>query len=330
MSKPSCRVGAPCQIEANGIDTENHTVPVILSDETHVVRYSWDDGYYFLRLVHDKQAVDLSRADILSMFVNHDTYSTLPIARFEDVRIEDAKLKATAVFDAEDEESMTIFSKLSRGFLTSFSVGIDIFDRVLTEEKDGVKYYDATQWAPYEASVVGIPANPNATVGLTATTTTATMPTAPSDKIAKSQQGNLMDFNKENFAAQTKRISDLEAELAKEKQQSEQLAKDAKAAEVKRMSEIFTSVGVQALTIDTVKETIFTPGASLTDVEAAMFRHEKAQKEQMAHTIQTEGQTLAGQIAHIDGDPSSGAEMSDKARRHQMALEKAKANKGGN
>jgi HK97 family phage prohead protease len=149
----------------DGVDLENNRIPVILSDETEVVRYSWDDGKYYLTLKHGEDNVDLSRKDILSLFVNHSTHE-LPIGIFEDVRLEDNKLKAWAVFDSEDEDSMKIFRKLSRGFLKSFSVGIDVITKVLTKEEDGVKYYDVTEWAISEASVVGIPAIPNAKVGL--------------------------------------------------------------------------------------------------------------------------------------------------------------------
>jgi len=148
-----------------GVDLEKHRIPVILSDETEVVRYSWSDGKYFLTLKHGADNVDLSRKDILSLFVNHNTYE-LPIGKFEDVRLEDNKLKAWAVFDNEDDKSMKIFRKLAKGFLQSFSVGINVIDKVLVKEEDGVKYYDVTSWSIDEASVVGIPAIPTAKVGL--------------------------------------------------------------------------------------------------------------------------------------------------------------------
>lgn len=149
----------------DGVDLENHRIPVVLSDESEVVRYSWSEGKYYLTLKHGVENVDLSRADILMMFINHNTYD-LPISKFEDVRLEDKKLKAWAVFDNEDDESMKIFRKLAKGFLKSFSVGINVIERELTKEEDGVKYYDVTKWAIDEASVVGIPAIPTAKVGL--------------------------------------------------------------------------------------------------------------------------------------------------------------------
>ena len=150
---------------ADGVDLENHKIPVILSDESEVVRYSWSDGKYYLSLKHGEDNVDLSRKDILSLFVNHNTYE-LPIGKFEDVRLEDNKLKAMAVFDNDDDESMKIFKKLAKGFLQSFSVGINVITKELVKEDDGVKFYDVTKWSIDEASVVGIPAIASAKVGL--------------------------------------------------------------------------------------------------------------------------------------------------------------------
>jgi len=163
MSK--CNVSGTCHFLKDGVDLENKKVPVILSDETEVVRYNWQDGKYYLTLLHGDENVNLDRKDILSLFINHNTYE-LPIGKFEDVRLEDGKLKAMAVFDSDDDESMKIFKKLSKGFLQSFSVGIDIITKVLSKEEDGVKYYDVTKWALNEASVVGIPAIPNAQTGM--------------------------------------------------------------------------------------------------------------------------------------------------------------------
>lgn len=163
MSK--CEIGTTCYIEENGIDVENYSIPVILSDETQVKRFSFEDGEYSLILSHSEDAVDLHRADILSIFVNHETFE-LPIGRFANLRLEDKKLKADALFDSEDEKSMMIFNKLSRGFLQSFSIGIEVTEKELVSEKDGHKTYKATKWTIFECSVVGVPAIANAKVGL--------------------------------------------------------------------------------------------------------------------------------------------------------------------
>jgi len=203
-----CKIGANCNIELKGIDVENCIVPVILSDETQVQRYSWEDGEYYITLEHSEEAIDLQRAEILSMFVNHNT-NDLPIAKFTDVRLEDKKLKANAVFDKDDEQSMKLFNKLAKGFLQSFSIGADIEEKVLEKEVNGTKYYKATKWSIYECSLVGIPAIPNAKVGLA-------MGTIPAEsKIVNSNKGEKMDFSKENFEKLEAEKLDLEAKLTK-------------------------------------------------------------------------------------------------------------------
>lgn len=158
-------INISCNFAIEGVDLEKKSIPVILSDESEVVRYNYEDGKHFIKLLHGEENVDLSRKDILSLFVNHNTYE-LPTAIFENVRLEERKLKASSVFDESDSDSMKIFNKLAKGFLKSFSVGITIIEKVLEKEIDGVRYYNVTKWILNEASVVGIPAIPTAKVGL--------------------------------------------------------------------------------------------------------------------------------------------------------------------
>lgn len=192
----SCKIGTKCFLAKDTVNEEDKSVEVILSDETQVVRYSWEEGEYFLTLSHEESAVNLERAEILSLFINHDTYA-LPIGKFSNVRLEDRKLKATATFDEDDIESMKIFNKLRKGFLQSFSVGVEINTKILEKEEKGVKHYKATQWSINEASVVGIPAIPSAKVGLNQKVATDAL--APSVKTANLNTGVAMKFNRENL-----------------------------------------------------------------------------------------------------------------------------------
>jgi len=199
-----CTIGMSCYAEANGIDLENKIVPVILSDETKVMRFSWDDGIYYLSLAHTPEAVDLTRSNILPILLQHNT-DMLPLGIYENVRLEDGKLKANARFDSEDAKAMEIFGKMSRGFMQTFSVGVTILNKTLIAESiTGEKTYLADSWQITEASVVTVPAIPTAKVGLSDTITGATMPTATmcGNKIApNSHEGNPMEFNKTNFEA---------------------------------------------------------------------------------------------------------------------------------
>ncbi|MBE9491114.1 MAG: HK97 family phage prohead protease [Bacteroidetes bacterium] len=167
VNKSENLFNAVLNIDKNAINSDNKTIEVILCDETKVVRYSWDFGYYDLILEHTKESVNLERADILPLLVQHDTYS-LPIGKWENVRVEDGKLKGTAVFDSKDEQAMEIFGKFERGFMKSFSIGIGSIEKIQTQElnENGRKEFKAIKWSLQECSVVTIPANENAKVGL--------------------------------------------------------------------------------------------------------------------------------------------------------------------
>lgn len=147
------------------VNEETFTVPVVLSDETPVSRITWDGDRYNLILVHDKESVDMSRAEILPVYWNHND-NALPIGSYTDVRVENNQLKANAVFDSEDTFAMSIFKKVAKGHIKTLSVGADIISKTVTEEEDGSYTVRATKWQPFEGSFTGNPANPNARVGL--------------------------------------------------------------------------------------------------------------------------------------------------------------------
>ena len=147
------------------VNEETFTVPVVLSDETPVSRITWDGDRYNLILVHDEESVDMSRAEILPVYWNHND-NALPIGSYTDVRVENNQLKANAVFDSEDTFAMSIFKKVAKGHIKTLSVGADIISKTVTKEEDGSYTVKATRWQPFEGSFTGNPANPNARVGL--------------------------------------------------------------------------------------------------------------------------------------------------------------------
>jgi len=153
-------------LATSAINSENKTIEVILSDETPVYRYNWETGEFNLILVHDINSVDLTRADIMPLLVQHND-SMLPIGIWENLRIEDRKLKGTAKFDAKDELAMTIFGKFERGIMKSFSIGVDswVLELYKSGNNNELPLYRANTWSIRECSVVTIPANANAKVG---------------------------------------------------------------------------------------------------------------------------------------------------------------------
>lgn len=164
------KLNATTTFDASLIDSEQKRVPLVLSDETQVIRWDWQNGLYNLTLSHGEENIDLGRAGILKLFYQHETHgSTPPIGRLENVRLEDGKLKADAVFDAEDEFAMQIFGKIERGFLESVSVGVSILKGTMREFKSKPNEYTATRWELNEVSIVNVPAIPSAKVGLSQT-----------------------------------------------------------------------------------------------------------------------------------------------------------------
>lgn len=255
---------------SGAVNEENKSISVILSDESEVVRYSWNDGKYFITLLHGEENVDLSRKDILALFINHKTYE-LPVGIWENVRLEDKKLKADAKFDEDDIESMKIFKKLSKGFLKSFSVGIDINEKVLDKEIDGVKYYKATKWAIDECSVVGIPAIVNAKVGLEKELRV----NSASAKIGNQKEGEFsMEYTKENFEAL-------------ESKQAEALS-SAVTAERSRVSDILSLNGDSAMKLKAIEDglTAGETAIALNKANKDTFEKEKTNFENAADELQ--------------------------------------------
>jgi HK97 family phage prohead protease len=119
-----------------------------------------------MQLLHEEKNINFERKNILKVFYNHKTSNDMPIGKWENLRLEDGKLKADAVFDDGDEIAMKIFGKIERGILESISVGISIL-KYTREQRDNDKdLIIVTKWEIYEASIVNIPAIPNAKVGL--------------------------------------------------------------------------------------------------------------------------------------------------------------------
>lgn len=98
------------------------------------------------------------------MLLNHNDYS-LPIGRWENIRIEGGKILADAVFDEKDERAAEVMRKVDNDFIRMASIGAwppeeksDAYSLMLP----GQKYPTVTKWTVREASIVTIGANHNA------------------------------------------------------------------------------------------------------------------------------------------------------------------------
>lgn len=98
------------------------------------------------------------------MLLNHDDWS-LPIGRWENIRIEETKILADPVFDLKDERGVKVAQKVEDDFIRAASIGAwpptelsDAPEHMLP----GQKLPTVTKWKAREASIVTIGGNHNA------------------------------------------------------------------------------------------------------------------------------------------------------------------------
>ena len=124
-------------------------------------------------LDHSEDAVDLTRLNEIGVLLfNHDRDQV--IGKIERAWIEGDRGEAEVSFDS-DEESEKIFQKVQSGTLKGVSVGyvVDTFEEVMPNKQSSDGKFTgpcsiARKWAPYEVSIVSVPADPTVGVGRSA------------------------------------------------------------------------------------------------------------------------------------------------------------------
>lgn len=97
------------------------------------------------------------------MLWNHDDW-TLPIGRWENIRIEGTQILADANFDLGDDRAAQIARKVEAGYLKACSIGAwaSASSTDPSVMLPGQKYATVTEWTAREASICNIGANHNA------------------------------------------------------------------------------------------------------------------------------------------------------------------------
>ena len=121
-------------------------------------------------MVTEYGAVDLTRLNEIGVLLyNHNRDEV--IGRIERAWIEGGRGKAEVTFDS-DEDSERIFKKVQSGTLKGVSVGyiVDSWEEVMPNKQSADGKYTgpcsiARKWAPYEVSIVSIPADQTVGVG---------------------------------------------------------------------------------------------------------------------------------------------------------------------
>lgn len=100
------------------------------------------------------------------MFLNHMDFD-LPIGRWENIRIEEGRILADAVFDDNDERARQVRDKVANDFIRAASIGAWPPEELSDDEAlklPGQTGPTITKWTMREASIVTIGANHNALV----------------------------------------------------------------------------------------------------------------------------------------------------------------------
>lgn len=137
------------------VNEEERTVDVSISSETPVTRWDGDEI-----LVHEEDAVDLSRFP-LPLCVAHETYRGLNIGLIENPYLEGKKLRGTLRF-GERTEANEYFTDVKNGIIRNISIGYRVNEYTRNEKEES---YRVTNWMPFEASLVSVPADNNVGMG---------------------------------------------------------------------------------------------------------------------------------------------------------------------
>gem|GEM_PF-4326396 len=146
---------------------ENNSVNIIFATEEPVLRPGWAIGQksnYNEVLSIDSRSIRGQRSDQgLPLFLNHNSYDvTQQVGKVTNIQYKNKQATGIITFGARMDQQMK--DDIKNGILSSFSVGYQIY--ALTETKDNsgdTKTFRATDWEPLEISLVGVPADPNAT-----------------------------------------------------------------------------------------------------------------------------------------------------------------------
>lgn len=97
------------------------------------------------------------------MLYNHDDWGQKPVGRWDNIRIEDGKLVATAVFAEGDDHAQQVKNLVDQGAISATSIGMMpiTYSSDTTVLAPGQTRETVTEWELLEVSLVPIPANPH-------------------------------------------------------------------------------------------------------------------------------------------------------------------------
>ena len=190
---------------------------------------------YGFRTDVQKLVLDRFKANPVMLF-SHD--SDKVIGRWENIKIEDGKLTAEAVFDTDDEDAKKIAGKVERGFLKGCSIGMMVLD--VREDENSIPTVTAEL---LEGSICALPSDSHAirlydknmkqlTIGelrLQMQNNTNLIQTKMNEKELKEK----VDALEAQLSEKDKKITELEAKIAEKEKQAVDSFLDAAVSEGK-------------------------------------------------------------------------------------------------
>lgn len=146
------------EIRAGSADDKNRTVQLTFSSEEPYQRW-WGTEV----LDHAKASVRLDRLNNGgALLMDHDSRDQVGVV--ERAWIEGRKAYAVVRF-SKSPRAQEVYEDVKDGIRKLVSVGYRILELVLEKSSDGQETYRATDWEPYEISLVAVPADPSVGVG---------------------------------------------------------------------------------------------------------------------------------------------------------------------
>lgn len=149
-------------MEVVGVDREARTVELAFSSEAEVSRW-----FGIEVLSHDASAVRLERINDGGAFLDNHNWNAQRGVVEKAWLATDRKCRAVIRF-SKSAAAEELFNDIADGIKRHVSVGYLVHSIKLTEEREGVDVYTATDWEPYEVSSVSVPADITVGIGRSA------------------------------------------------------------------------------------------------------------------------------------------------------------------
>lgn len=146
------------QFDRAGMDAEKRTIPIAFSSELSISRGSYDEV-----LDHSREHIDLTRLqNAHPLLLNHDPEKQIGVV--ESAVVGNDKVGRAVVRFGTSQLAEEIFQDVRTGIRPHVSVGYERRDPI-SKSKEGGRDIVRFAWAPYEVSIVPIPADDTVGIG---------------------------------------------------------------------------------------------------------------------------------------------------------------------